>query len=245
MLGFERAQRELAAHLRDPAQTPAPEGIEDRRLQIYRDLLFNNVAGLLANNFPVIKKILPADVWTGLVRAYYRKHAAHSPYFHQIAQEFMAFLSAHPETWTDFPFLLELAHYEWLELALDIDETTIDSALDRGDWMENPIVASPVARLVGYQYAVHRIRPGALPRQAPEQPSWLLVYRNRQDQVQFQELAPLAALLWQMLAESPRSGRNLVDALRQQVPALAASDVTKLIENWFDRGAVLGIASER
>lgn len=241
MLGFERAQRELAAHLRDPAQAPAPEGIEDRRLQVYRDLLFNNVAGLLANNFPVIKRLLPAIVWTDLVRAYYREHAAHSPFFHQIAQEFMAFLSAYPNVWTDYPFLLELAHYEWLELALDIDETEIDRTLDRGDWMELPIVASPLARLAGYRFGVHRIRPGALPSEAPEQPTWLLVYRNRQDQVQFQELAPLAALLWQSLTESPRPGRDVLDALRQQVPSLAESDFIASIEGWFARGLVLGV----
>ncbi len=39
---LEDLQRRFAAHLRDPATAPAPEGIEDRRLQVYRELFFDN-----------------------------------------------------------------------------------------------------------------------------------------------------------------------------------------------------------
>ena len=40
---FRQVQREFAAHLRDPANNPAPGNIEERRLAIYRELFFNNV----------------------------------------------------------------------------------------------------------------------------------------------------------------------------------------------------------
>ncbi len=33
-----RLQEEFAAHIRDPQNMAAPEGIEDRRMGIYRDL---------------------------------------------------------------------------------------------------------------------------------------------------------------------------------------------------------------
>ena len=50
-----RAQQDaLAAHLRDPAGAPAPVGLDERRLAVYRALLFNNIAGLLAANVPVL-----------------------------------------------------------------------------------------------------------------------------------------------------------------------------------------------
>ena len=55
---FQKLQYAFAAHLRDPAAHPAPAGIEDRRLQIYRELFYNNVEGLLASNFPVIRRVL-------------------------------------------------------------------------------------------------------------------------------------------------------------------------------------------
>ena len=35
---FQDMQYAFAAHLRDPAHAPAPEGIEDRRLAVYRSL---------------------------------------------------------------------------------------------------------------------------------------------------------------------------------------------------------------
>ena len=55
---FQRKQYAFAAHIRDPDGAPAPEGIEDRRIAIYRDLFFNNVSQLLSNTFPVLRKIL-------------------------------------------------------------------------------------------------------------------------------------------------------------------------------------------
>ena len=50
----------LSNHLRDPHAHPAPPGIEERRLAIYRDLFFNNIEGLLAGNFRV-DRITVAD----------------------------------------------------------------------------------------------------------------------------------------------------------------------------------------
>lgn len=37
----------LAAHVRDPAHHAGPVGIEERRLRVYRELVFNNLQGLL------------------------------------------------------------------------------------------------------------------------------------------------------------------------------------------------------
>lgn len=58
---FKEAQYGFAAHLRDPANQPAPEGIEDRRMKIYRDLFFNNVSGLMAQTFPVLNQLLSEE----------------------------------------------------------------------------------------------------------------------------------------------------------------------------------------
>jgi len=46
---FQKKQYAFAAHIRDPENVPAPEGIEDRRMAIYRELFFNNIRNLLAN----------------------------------------------------------------------------------------------------------------------------------------------------------------------------------------------------
>ncbi len=243
MQAFEITQRALAQHLRDPANAPSLPGLEDRRVQIYRDLLFNNVEGLIANNFPVMKRLMSSEQWALLIRAYYREHPAHTPYFHQIAQEFMAFLAAQPALWqSQFPFLLELAHYEWLELALDIDTQSMAPSRP-GDWMSQRISISPLARLAGYQYPVHRIRPDWQPTEPPAEPTWLMVYRNRQDKVQFQVLTPLAALLWATISEHRVTGSEAIAALNQKVPGLQLETATFIatLDGWLERDIVLGV----
>ena len=90
-----RAQQfALTRHLRDPQGQPAPAGIEERRLAIYRDLLFNNVESLLAGNFPVIRRLLGESDWKLLVRDFFRDHRCQTPLFPELPREFLRFLEA-------------------------------------------------------------------------------------------------------------------------------------------------------
>ena len=76
---FQRRQFAFAAHIRDPDAVPAPPGIEDRRMAIYRELFFNNLAKLLGSTFPVLRKLHAPEQWRRLVRAFMRQHRAHTP----------------------------------------------------------------------------------------------------------------------------------------------------------------------
>ena len=75
-LSLSEQQYRFAAHIRDPANNPAPDGIEDRRLAIYRELFFNNVSKFLASTFRVIRKILGEEAWIRLMRDYFAKRRA-------------------------------------------------------------------------------------------------------------------------------------------------------------------------
>jgi hypothetical protein len=247
---FEELQLAFARHLRDPAAVPAPAGLEDRRVGIYRELLFNNVAGLLSGNFPVIRKLLDSEEWTALVRRFYADHAAHTPLFHELGSEFVRFLGEHPEHWAaQRPFLHELAHYEWAELALDLDESDIDAAAIAardGDPIDQVPVPAPCAWLLGYRYPVHLIRRDFQPGEPPAQPTWLLIYRNRADKVQFQALEPLAARLLALVQEdSGRSGRELVAQLASESghpePTALIDPARALLRGWMDRDVIAGV----
>lgn len=48
---FVEVQKTFTAHMRDPSVNPGPADIEDRRLQIYRDLVFNNIESLISGSF--------------------------------------------------------------------------------------------------------------------------------------------------------------------------------------------------
>jgi uncharacterized protein len=250
MLPFDQIQLALARHLRNPAEVAAPPELEDRRVAIYRELLFNNIQGLLAGNFPVIRRLLDGPEWPRLVRRFYVEHGAHTPLFHELGSEFVRFLGEHPEHWaTDRPFLHELAHYEWAELALDLDDEKIDGpAVDTadGDPIESIPVASPLAWVLGYQYPVHLIRVDFQPTEPPAQPTWLLIYRNRADKVQFQALEPLAARLLALVQESGQhSGRDLVLRLAGEIghpdPESLIMPARGLLQGWMQRDVVIGL----
>ena len=71
---FQEKQYAFAAHIRDPEHAPAPEGIEDRRMAIYRGLFFNNLRNLLSNMFPVLKKLHAKDKWASMIDAGHQQH---------------------------------------------------------------------------------------------------------------------------------------------------------------------------
>ena len=123
---FKQTLYAFAGHIRDPDNVPAPEGIEERRMAVYRELFFNNIRNLLATMFPVIRKLHSDDKWHALIRQFMQHHRAETPYFLQLPQEFLAFLQNEYELQDDdYPFLLELAHYEYVELALSRRKSTI------------------------------------------------------------------------------------------------------------------------
>ncbi len=198
-------QYQFSAHLRDPQRNPAPAGLEDRRLKIYRELFFNNIESLLSSNFPVIRTLYDDTRWHALVRAFYCEHQCHTPLFPEIAREFLRYLETRQaNNEPDPPFLLELAHYEWAELALSLEETDISGVPHDpdGDPVRGIPVVSPLAWRLGYRFPVHRIRPDYQPDTAPEQPTLLLLIRDRDDQVRFLEINALTAVLLERLQDN-------------------------------------------
>lgn len=215
-------QLELTRHLRDPQHVAAPPDIEDRRLAIYRELLFNNIESLLGGNFPVIRKLLGEGRWLSLVRDFYRDHRSQTPLFPEIAREFLRYLESLPQL--DPPFLGELAHYEWVELALQISEARIDEVAHdpEGDLLAGAPALSPLAWPLAYQWPVHRLGPQFQPDTPPEAPTLLLLRREADGNVRFSELSPLAFRLLARLGEQPQlSGRGQLQGLAQEagVPA--------------------------
>ena len=228
-----RAQQfELTQHLRDPSASPAPAGIEDRRLSIYRDLLFNNILGLLSGNFPVIERTLGEERWERLVRDFYRDHRCHTPLFAEIAREFQRYLQDLDAL--DPPFLLQLAHYEWVELALQLSDAVAPHDDDAvAELLDHPPRLSPLAWPLAYAWPVHRLGPDFQPAQPPPAPTLLLLRREADGEVRFSELSPLAYRLLQRLEESPQL------TAREQLRALAAEAGSDDEAAFLDMGAAL------
>ena len=60
--------------------------------------------------------------------------------------------------------------------------------------------------------------PDYLPEQAPEQPSYLVVYRNRNDKVKFMEINPVTARLIYLLDNDEAfSGQQALEQIAQEM----------------------------
>jgi len=248
---FQQVQQAFTRHMRDPANAPAPEGVEDRRMGIYRELLYNNVQSFLAGCYPVLRKISSDPVWHGLIREYFRTHQAHTPLFPKMPQELLQYLEQERgDRVGDFPFLLELAHYEWVETTLIFDAREPEAAgvNPDGDLLAEAPVLSPLALPLAYKFPVHRIGPEYIPAEAPAQPTYLVVYRDRADTVGFLELNPVSARLLELLQRGDaRSGRDLLQQIAAELqhpdPAAVERGGLEILAELRRRDVILGTRS--
>ncbi|PJK14848.1 DUF2063 domain-containing protein [Lysobacteraceae bacterium NML07-0707] len=215
MSTLKARQFAFAAHLRDETAAPPP-GIEARRLAVYRELFFNTIENLLASNFPVIKKTLGQTAWRQKVEDFHRQYRAQTPLFTRIGCEFIDFLQQQPQD-PAAPWLAELAHYEWMELKAQIDDSPVPPHDSDADLLQGIPLLAPQVWPLAYQWPVEKIGPAFKPTGVPAQPSLLLVYRDADMQVRFSSLAPLAYRLLQLLQENrSQTGQDLLQQLANE-----------------------------
>ena len=225
MSALASAQLALARHIRNPDRHPAPADIEPRRLTIYRELIYNTVEGFIASGFPVLRTLLDDPAWHALVRRFLDTHGCQTPYFLHIAEEFLAFLDAGGESLGLPPFAQELAHYEWVEMALDVAGDECPDFDPGADLLDGVPLLNPLAWPLAYRWPVHMIARDNQPAEPPPLPTCLVVYRGSDDRVHFLESNASTLRLLELLSAGTLSGR---EALRQLAAELGpqAGDVT-------------------
>lgn len=233
---FQDKQYAFAAHIRDPEHAIAPPHIEDRRMAIYRELFFNNLYNLLGTFFPVLRKIHTDDQWRFMIREFMKLHRAQTPYFLELPEEFLEFLQTeYPFQDDDFPFLTELAQYEYAELALTVsnDENDVSDVDPDGDLLVNTPVKSVLTWAFAYHYPVHKISQDFLPTEATEKPTYLAIFRRSNDKVSFLELNAVTAALLDAV-ENNQAGLSGEALLRELATTIHYSDVDALIKHGAD-----------
>jgi len=227
---FMSFQAAFAARIRDPDGQPTPRGVNPRRMQVYEDLLFNNLDGFLRACYPVTHDMLGEQAWQGTVRRFLSEHRCQSPLFREIPGEFLAWIESRVATlFPERPFLHEFMHYEWLEMMVSIcPEEDAGKAPDPdGDLLSAVPILDCSVRLSCYQYPVHRIGPDFQPREADGQQYCFLVFRDGNDVVRFIALNPVAARMVEILTECQCSGR---DVLLQVARELGRQDTAHVVE---------------
>ncbi|MEM6290896.1 MAG: DUF2063 domain-containing protein, partial [Myxococcota bacterium] len=142
-------------------------------------------------------------------------------------------------------YLVDLAHHELLEYDIRNDHrggeapTGLDLALDK------PLRFDSAARLMRYDYAVHRLPAGTDDTSAPQQvPTRLLVYRDPKSSVRYLELTPLAhAVLEQLMEHGLAVAAGLQAAcatLGEPLDDDRLATTATLLADLAERGVLLG-----
>lgn len=240
-------QREFTAYIRAPKQSKQPRNVPPQRMKLYAELLYNNIEGAVSACFPILSKLVGVRKWRRLVREFYAIHACHTPYFRQVPDEFIQFLQTEWTTQADYPdFTLELAHYEWIELALSIsnrDEQCASYQADGDLLMGIPLLNPVMANLV-YRYPVHRIAPKYRPTAPPDESSYLLVYRNANDEIKFNVQNAVTARLIELLIPHQLTGQEALIQLGTEMqhpdPATLIQFGTTLLADLHQHTCILG-----
>ena len=153
MDNLEQQQRALTRYLRDPENETPPAAMNAARVNVYRDLVFNNVSQLLGGTFPVLIRIIGDQRWRTLIRGFLRDYRAQTPKFGEIAEEFVGYLASEPAVLSagEWPaFLVELAHYEWVEMVLQQSDAEPLPSSDPALLVERPLQVSALAWPLAY-----------------------------------------------------------------------------------------------
>lgn len=250
--GFQQQQQAFTAFIRDPEHAPPPAQMPPRRLALYAELFFNTTNEQLRTNFPVLHRITDPDHWRAIVRDFMRCHRCQTPLFIEIGLEFLDYLQHEREAAaSDWPFMLQLAHYEYVELAVAI--STADEDLlpydPNGDLLQEAPVIAPTAWPLSYVWPVHRIGPDYLPEDAPTQATHLVVYRDRRDKVRFLEINDASQRLLQLLRDGPsRPGAALLEQIAREMdhpdPAAVMQGGRELLLDLRERNVIIGTRPE-
>ncbi len=244
MTALKNTQLTFANYIRDPGQFPAPAAIPAERLEVYRELFFNNVRGFLDNAFPVLQSLYCPEAWLALQQQFFAQYRCHSPYFLHIAEQFVSFLQDYALRPADPVFLAELAHYEWAELYIGTKKCEQPAlALAPDKLADCPLRLSELAMLAAYQYPVQNISKGFQPNVAGEY-QYFLIFRDYADEVQFVSINQASLLLLNALSEQPgQTLAALTSALAEHLapltPAQLHAAALPILQQFAKQGAIV------
>lgn len=234
---FQKTQFEFTQYLRDPESFELPDKIQPERMQVYVELIYNNIEGFISGAFPVLRSIIPDQQWHGLVRDFIKTHQSQTPYFLQISQEFLTYLlqDSHPLV-NNFPFMIALAHYEWVELALDVAEEELpEVTVWPEDILNHCVQISPLSMILSYPWPVHQLSAGFIPQRS-NSITYLLVYRNRNYKIQFMELSATSSRLLQLCRDRPQlTIQNQLTLLKKEIDHSAFALIQSQANTFFQQ----------
>ena len=212
MFEFQRYQLEFTAHIRNPKANKKPAQVNDAGMAVYREIVFTNIFNSISACFPVCVQVLGKNSWDKLVRQFFANYQATSPIFREIPQHFLQFLN----TVDNLPaYLQQLAHYEWIELAINTQQTEAAKLSEKMNLLDEKPILAPAHMLLEYDYAVHKISKRSQPNATEK--TYLLVFRNSEFKVKFIELNSTTYQLLRLIQENNMTGKQALVRLAEDI----------------------------
>lgn len=245
MLGFQQYQAHFTAHIRNHADNKKPARVNDKRMAVYREIVFNNFYSSVSACFPVLLSILGKRRFKQLVKACFFQQNFTSPFFRELPKALVDFLQNLNLTQQNLPaFTAQLAHYEWAELFVSTLKTEDFSESIQiqfpHDVIENAIKLNPAHMLVNYDFPVHVLSKKHQPT-APT-PTFLLLIRNADFELKFIHLNPLTFELLQIIEAKNCTGRQallqIAATMQHPQPETIVEFGRQILEDLFAQGAI-------
>ncbi len=215
MFDLATTQRLVSAYIRGQTEGDCESLDSLQRMSVYRDLVYDSFEALLKRCFPVLQLLL-AEQWYNLVKKFICNHSPVTPYFNRLPAEFLNFIDQQD----DLPaYSYELAHYEWVELDLEIAvneriQPLITSAIQLNDVVK----LSELTRLLQYHYPVHEVSGETESINRLKQPLYLFRFRDANYKIITTILNPVTArLLYDIKDNSTDTIKNQLDAIMLEI----------------------------
>jgi hypothetical protein len=203
-------------------------------LAAYRELARLSLLDPIEAMFPITRALLEREgAWEPCIEAFLQARCVASRHYRDIAPAFLGWLAETGWGQATWPYLLELAHAEILEvLVARFPETDPPPGLHPDPGPQDRLVLDVATQVVSYRHAVHRVSEAAPVPEA--RPTHLLAYRDAEGRAQLMDLTPAAAALLT---------RAQTESLAEATAALGLTDLPatlSLLRELRDRGALAG-----
>jgi hypothetical protein len=132
-------------------------GVNETHVKQYRRLVFNVIDDTLITAYPLTRKLLSHKEWDDLVQEFFSTRNCSNPQIWKMPKELFEFLESKEHVLVEkYPFLLDLLHFEWLEIELYMmeDEPLLAYSTE-GDVQEDAFYLNPELQILALQYPVH------------------------------------------------------------------------------------------
>ena len=210
----------------------AADGLPQDRLNVYIRLIRNNIHSFIDRCYTETLQYLDSGEWGRLKEGFIRDARAQTPYFQEIAGEFLQYCQSLPLS----DDLLALMDFEHTRLLAEVAQT--DSQASLADSDDLAYTLSPAAFVRRYQYDVTD--------ELQEAETAVLVWRDKEDDVMYQALDDFDALLLETLADTPTSLNGLQTMLAEFMSSESGwqDALRQKWADWLEQGILVATSAE-